>query len=314
MNELKIWFLNVGHGDSTLVLLPNGARMLIDCGCGSDHWPSTLLSSCGITPENPAQIPGENRRYGLDSLVITHPHGDHISDIQRIHDQVGFYLLTGGYRDFIDQIAIESIDFRQRGQDAAKAFVSIVKKHSGTYEPEKDRVRTSIPICTVEKKRFIGYSDGMDLNELSWFVSISIANHKVLFTGDMTATGVRRILKSSRAEEFARFVAGTTILKVPHHGRENGCSEEMFDLFGGKPLACVASDEVLNERNQGTSNIEWYRARTSDSTVSVNGAMASRKVFTTRKDNDIYLCISDLGYVQFHTNFFNELRSKIYGR
>jgi L-ascorbate metabolism protein UlaG (beta-lactamase superfamily) len=313
MYDLKIWFLDVGHGDSTFIILPNGARMLIDCGCGEDHWPSTLLTNCDITPLKPVQIPGETRAYGLDNLVITHPHGDHLADIQRIHEQVKFFLLTGSYRDFIDKIAVESIDFRQRGQDAAKAFIKIVKEYCGTYEEQKDRVRNSKPTCIVEKRRFIEYSDGMDLNELSWFISISIANHKVLFTGDMTATGVRRILNSARAEEFSKFVAGTTILKVPHHGRENGCSEEMFDLFGGKPLACVVSDEVLNDRNEGTSNIEWYGARTSDIPVSVNGTMVSRKVFTTRNDGDIFLSINHQNHVQFQTNVFADLRKKIYG-
>jgi beta-lactamase superfamily II metal-dependent hydrolase len=314
MAELNIWFLDVGHGDSAYIELPNGARMMIDCGCGVDHWPSTLLKHFNVTADYPADIPDETNKYGIDKLIISHPHGDHIADIESIRDEIKFYMLVGSYSDFIDKITVDDIDFKKRGKDAAKVFIEVVKRYTGQYKKEKDRVHGARPSCTVEKKRFIGYSEGMDLNELSWFVSFSIGGHKVLFTGDMTATGIRKILASPSAQEFADFVYGTTILKVSHHGRENGCSQEMFDLFGDKPIACIASDESLNERNAGTSNIEWYRTRTSDTPVLVNGTHESRKIFTTRKDKDIACSISTDGNLSFQTNVFSELRKKLYNK
>jgi beta-lactamase superfamily II metal-dependent hydrolase len=313
MAELKIWFLDVGHGDSAYVELPNGARMMIDCGCGDNHWPSTLLKKYDITQKNPVQIPGESRHYGLDNLIITHPHGDHLADIQRIRDEVGFYLFTGGYRSFIDKLSSEDIDFRQRGQTIAEFFFEVVKHYNGIYESTKDRVQNARPACVVEKQRFIPFSEGMDLNELSWFVSFSIGGHKVLFCGDMTSVGVRKILASKKANAFAKFVAGTTILKIPHHGRENGCSEEMFELFGTKPLACIASDEVLNERNAGTSCIDWYHRRTTEVPITVNKRLEARRVFTTRRDKDIFLKINEEGNISFQTNVFAEIKKEIYG-
>lgn len=313
MAELKIWFLDVGHGDSAYVELPNGARMMIDCGCGDNHWPSTLLKKYDITQKNPVQIPDDSRRYGLDNLVITHPHGDHLADIQRIRDEIGFFLLTGGYRSFIDKLSLEEIDFRRRGQTAAEIFFDVVHHYKGTYEPAKDRVQNARPLCVVEKQRFIPYSEGMDLNELSWFVSFSIGGHKVLFCGDMTTVGIRKILDSEKANAFAEFVAGTTILKIPHHGRENGCSEEMFELFGSKPFACIASDEVLNGRNEGTSSIDWYHRRTSEVEIPVNEVLQSRRVFTTRQDKDIFLEINEEGGIKFQTNVFSAIRKEIYG-
>lgn len=313
MAELKIWFLDVGHGDAAYIELPNGARMMIDCGCGENQWPSTLLKKYGITQRNPVQIPDESRRYGLDNLVITHPHGDHLADIQRIRDEVGFFLFTGGYGSFIDKLSPEEIDFRKRCRTAAEVFFEVVRHYKGTYEPAKDRVQNARPVCVVEKQRFIPFSEGMDLNELSWFVSFSIGGHKVLFCGDMTSVGIQKILASDKANAFAKFVGGTTILKIPHHGRENGCSEILFELFGAKPLACIASDEVLNERNEGTSSIDWYHRRTSDVPILVNGVLESRRVFTTRRDKDIFLEINEEGSISFQTNVFAAIRKEIYG-
>lgn len=316
MSELKIWFLDVGHGDCSYIELPNGARMMIDCGCGEDHWPSKLLKYYKVNKvENPAPIPNHPSGYAIDNLVISHPHGDHIGDIEAIHDEIGFFLLTGNYTNFIDRIAIEQIDFRKRGQYAAKKFVGIVKEYTGKYDASEDRVVAAAaakPACIVKKRRFIEYEEGIDLNELSHFVSFEIGNHKVLFTGDMTSKGIGKILASDQANLFKEFVKGTTVLKIPHHGRENGCSQEMFDAFGSKPLLCIASDEVLNEKNEGTSNIQWYSSdRTSDVHISINGSMLNRKVLTTRKDKDIFLQISDSGDIKVITNNFQNIRQQI---
>lgn len=311
MAELKIWFLDVGHGDCAYAELPNGARMMIDCG-GADHFPSKLFKYHQITKsESPAPIPNHPTGYALDNLIITHPHGDHIEDIEAIHDEIGFFLLTGNYSSFIDDIALEQIDFRKRGQRVAKKFVEIVKKYTGKYDVNEDRVATAKPTCIVTKKRFIEYEDKIDLNELTYFVSIEVGKNKILFTGDMTADGVNKILSSKNADSFKKFVKGTTILKVPHHGRENGCSQEMFDAFITKPLLCVVSDEVLNDKNEGTSNIQWYTDRTSDQKVSIDGEMQSRKVLTTRKDKDIFLQITDTGEIKVITNCFQGKKPEI---
>jgi competence protein ComEC len=129
MSELKICFLDVGHGDCSYIELPNGAKMMIDCGCGKYNWPSKLLKYSkknGIT--GLTSIPNQSYKYGLDNLVITHPHCDHIGDIEAIHDEIGFFSLTGNYSSIIDSITYDKIDFRKRDQYAVEKFVEIVKK------------------------------------------------------------------------------------------------------------------------------------------------------------------------------------------
>ncbi len=304
--SLKIWLLNVGHGDCAYCVLPNGARMMIDCG-GSQNWASKVLKHYNITKEGAPNPWG----YALDKLVITHPHGDHISDIISIHDEIGFKWLRGGYLDFIDDIEIDKIDFRKRNKDSVEKLIAVVKKYTGKYKKEEDRVAESNPPCVASHKRFIPFSKGMDLNELSWFTSFEIGGHKILFTGDMTASDVRKILESERAEDFKKFVKGTSILKVPHHGRENGCSEEMFEAFEDEPLLCIASDRVLDEQNEGTSNIGWYKHRTSDEEIMIDGQWQSRWVLTTRNDGDIFLSISDEGDFEVNTHVFKSLRKEL---
>lgn len=312
MPKLKLWFLDVGHGDCTYIELPNGARMMIDCGCGDEHWPSKMLNYYKINKTSrPVSIPGEERKYGLDKLIITHPHGDHIADIEAIHDQIAFCWLQGTYRPFVDKLSVENIDFRKRNESAVKKFIEVVKEYTGDYLKERDRTIMANPPCMAHHKRFISFEDNIDLNELSWFSSFVIGGQKILFTGDMTATGVNKILQSNEEENFRNFVKGTTLLKVPHHGRQNGCSQELFDAFERKPLLCIVSDEVLNDKNEGTSVTQWYYERTSEESITINGSSANRRVLTTRNDKDIYVEVDENGNIAVTTNNFAADKTKI---
>jgi beta-lactamase superfamily II metal-dependent hydrolase len=313
MSVLNIWFLNVGHGDCSYIELPNGARLMIDCGSGGNNWPSKLLKHYKITKsEKSVSIPEITDSYGIDNLIISHPHTDHFSDLKAIHDDIGFYLLSGGYRGFIDQIQVADMDWHKRGQEQAKYFIEIVNKYKGEYKVSRDRIDSAKDMgCRVSKKRFIEYQQGVDLNDISYLTTLTFGTNKILFAGDLTASGVETILKSSKASEFKEFVSGTTILKVPHHGRENGCSKEMFDLFGIKPLLCVVSDSVLNEKNQGTANTEWYTRNTSDQQTIINGQPSVRKVLTTRCDGDINMQFKLDGSLTVTTNYFAKLRKEL---
>ncbi|MCK5581753.1 MAG: MBL fold metallo-hydrolase [Candidatus Omnitrophica bacterium] len=297
MSKFTIYFLDVGHGDCSYLELPNGAKMMIDCG-GDQNWPSRLLRHYNVSQ--------------LDKLVISHPHGDHISDIEAICDDIKFTWLVGAYGSCIDKIS-DKIDSRKDREGAVKKFVEVVNKYVGPYDESRDKVAQAKPDCLVACDRFFGFDEKMDLNDWSWFSSISFSGHKVLFTGDMTAKGVRQILESNKADAFKKFVEGTTILKVPHHGRINGCSEELMELFGEKPLLCIISDKPIDDQNQNTANTSWYTQRTNDEEIKINGIMQSRKVLTTRSDGDIYLGVLDSGEIEVVTNCFSQIKSEILG-
>ena len=281
--------------------------MMIDCGGGDNNWPSKLLSHYNITRKaKPIPVQVNEKKYALDNLVISHPHGDHLSDIENIRKKIGFYSLTGGGIDFIDQIENERIDFRKREKKAGDYFKDVAKEYTGQYIKEKDRIITDNP-CIVKRERFLSFNSEIDLNDISYLVSLEFGNEKILFTGDLTAKGVIDILESDKADKFTEFVRGTTILKVPHHGREDGCSEKMFEACGAKPKLCVISDEILNEKNEGTSNTDWYKERTYGVTIDGN----SRMVLTTRKDKDIYVVVNDAGQMQISVNCFADTKEAI---
>ena len=63
---LEIAFLDVGQGDSTYFILPNGESMLIDAGESSES--QSIIQS----------IKDNNDKGVLDYIISTHPHSGHI--------------------------------------------------------------------------------------------------------------------------------------------------------------------------------------------------------------------------------------------
>src|SRR3989344_1049717 len=65
MRNLELYFLDVGQGDSSLVILPGGVKVLIDGG-----------PTNGMAQRNLEKFLPINDRY-IDLVEITHPQQDH---------------------------------------------------------------------------------------------------------------------------------------------------------------------------------------------------------------------------------------------
>ena len=79
-SSLRVTFLDVGQGDAILLQAPEGQTALIDAGRGDIV---TLLREMGVT--------------GIDLLVATHPHADHIGGMTGVLESipVRFYMDNG---------------------------------------------------------------------------------------------------------------------------------------------------------------------------------------------------------------------------
>ena len=86
---LTIDYLNIGQGDSQLITLPGGARMMIDAGPPQ-----------GRVADELDQIVGKANGY-IDLAIITHPELDHFGgyiDVLKRY-RIGAVLMTGKEKD-----------------------------------------------------------------------------------------------------------------------------------------------------------------------------------------------------------------------
>jgi competence protein ComEC len=188
--KLSVYFLDVGQGDSTLVLFSN-TSILIDAGDAGmgDHVVSDL-KALGV------------RR--IDLLVATHPHSDHIGGMQEVLAAfpVGQVLDSGiphtssTYEHFLETIEQKKIPYRvaEQGQtiDIDPSLTIFV------LSPPKERV-------------------GDDLNTNSIVLRISYGTVAFLMAGDLGGESENALVKSG-------YPLDAGILKVGHHGSYSSTS------------------------------------------------------------------------------------------
>ncbi len=186
LGYMTVTFIDVGQGDSTLVVLPDGATMLIDSGEAS-------ASQTVINTLNDAKV------EQIDYLVATHPHADHIGGMEAVLSSFDVKSVwapdvtttTATYEGFIDAVDDENLPI-----DEAAADKVIVDEELGY----------SIELLGPAEE-----TNSSDLNDYSAIIRLNYGDTTFLFTGDAPA---QEIIDASPGH--------VDVLKASHHGSETG--------------------------------------------------------------------------------------------
>lgn len=192
-------FLDVGQGDSSLVLLPGGAVILIDAG------PANKRSA-----EELSKILPKTRRT-IDLVVISHPQLDHAGGLPEVikRNRVG---AVAGHLALASSSVVQEIKERLKTQR-----IGSVRLIRG------DKIRFGGSLIRVLYPPEAVLARAKDLNETSLVLLVESAGMRLLFTGDINAAIGNKIRPAS-----------ATVLKVPHHGSKYGLSENLIRLIHPK--------------------------------------------------------------------------------
>jgi len=115
----------------------------------------------------------------------------------------------------------------------------------------------------------------------------------VLFGGDMECAGWKALL---RLPAFRARLAAVKVFVASHHGRENGCCDELFLWM--RPELVIFSDCAIKHGTQEATS-SWYAARTSGipdwTRPKEFFEYETRKVMTTRCDGKIMIDVGQAG-------------------
>lgn len=234
--KLRIFFIDVGQGDSTLIITPDKKTVLIDGG-GSDS------SDVGEKVLLPYLL--DRRILKIDYVLISHFDTDH----------------CGGILTIMEKVKVKNI------------IISEQAEHSENYERfKKLMIHKKIRLIEVKKgdKIKIGrYSEFKilfptsrllsenPLNNNSIVAQFNYNNFKMLFTGDIEKLAEQQILKAEKAE------IGADILKVAHHGSKTSSIPEFIKAVKPKiALIGVGKNNTFGHPNQQTiKNLENIKCR-----------------------------------------------------
>ncbi len=113
-----------------------------------------------------------------------------------------------------------------------------------------------------------------ETNDLSLVMFAEWGNQCIVFPGDLEIKGWKEGLQNPL---FCAALSRVTLFMASHHGRENGCCDDIFKHC--HPDAFVISDKEIVHETQKTG--DWYRQHAKGLT---NGYGHRRYVFTTRDD------------------------------
>ncbi len=271
--KLEVAILDVRHGDFVYAVTPTGENLVIDVGTG-EVVPSVFL---------------RNIRE-ISELQISHPHANHFDDIIGISKKTIKSFRCPSLAEFDDTVI-----GRKKGDHVKIAALRELKER---IKADDDAVRAGRGFSHTVY--FADSIDPKDPNTASAVTILVYKGVKLLFGGDLPASGWENLLKKS---DFVSAVSGTNVFKVPYHGRQEGCCQALFDLEEFKPLLCILSDKAVEKDSRSAVATDWYSKRTPG--CRIVGYDEPRKILSTQSDGSIFIRINEKGacWIYPHTRW-----------
>ncbi len=211
--SLRVTFLAVGDGQCAVVESPDGPVIMVDAG--SRQYPSLQ----GALLADRVILPFLSRRgiRHLDALVITHPQSDHCNAVPRLLQRmpVGVILQPGFDPDTRAWQAVEN------AADDYRVPMQTVRAGGRLNLGEKAEAVVLAP----SRPLIAGSRD--DLNNNSVVLRLGYGQVSLLMLADQEKAGLARLMIWSRQHGVS---LRSTIMQVPHHGRNLEQSVPMIQL------------------------------------------------------------------------------------
>ena len=262
---MRLEIFDVEAGACALLTADNGTRLMIDCGQNtSTGWrPGTYLLQQGTST--------------LEMLAITNYDEDHARGAPNLFDKVDVQWLWRNRSVSRNVVtSLKSEDGMGPGIERLAYVMETVftggTDTGGQVSPE--------PVFQGLEQRSCFYSrypQFDDENNLSMAVFLKCHGIGIMFTGDLERPGFDALLVDP---QFRQALASTHVYVASHHGRENGCSENVAALLTDT-FYVVISDKGYMYDTQET--LPFYRR------IAKGGPFRGdkRHVLTTRRDGHI---------------------------
>lgn len=252
---MKVHFLKVGDGDSTIVELPDGNIMMVDIMNGRNDY------SYNTELENPInylkQLTSSRSIY---RYIQTHPDMDHLD----------------GFKDLIDVFSIsnfwDTANTKKKPEDFSNGFretdwnsyktsakgreLKILRRTDPIISDSGPYIYEIYPIAPTQE--FIDSANSAeDWNSLSYIALLVYQGFKILFGGDATTAVWEDVYKWINSDSKAKnLLSDVTIFKTSHHGRKSGyCGSEILKILN--PQNIISDDSVPGDES-ANQNYDYF--------------------------------------------------------
>lgn len=320
--ELQVHFMDVGQGDSILILFPDGKDMLIDC--------ANYNNASAYRTETLAYMDNYVTDGQLDYLMLTHCDGDHVYFMDEVLEKYDVDTVfmpnvlaepSGTQSSDRLQAEIDALDQNKVGmftdEDTVDSNAYAEFFIAALSEPECEIVLNVDP---DEDTNSIVITDGTKLSDdtydgATYMLTFYCPTEEYYATTDLSSAEERnaispigileyndvRIVLTGDSNEineptFVDRIGGSLdcdVLKVGHHGSETSSTEEFLDAINCEyaVISCNADGNTFSHPRQVTldrliaDDMTIYRTDNNGNivlSVDENGEMT----FTTEREAD----------------------------
>lgn len=307
---LKIHFLNVGHGDCTIIEFPSGRTSIIDINNSKIVDEETrseiaslntssyqLYESLGyrgnvlleksvidfVPPVDPIEYIEDNLpSSSIFRFILTHPDMDHMTGLYNLKNSgksIFNFWDTKNIKKVKESEVYAKYDYRDwetylelKSSTEAPKVLNILKGEQRDFFNED-----SIKVLSPTQDIIDSANERSNWNLLSYVLLIEHAGHKIILGGDADA-----VVWDNLAESDKELLENVSVLKAPHHGRNSGYSENAMSIM--QPTWTICS--VGKKPSQDAHN--KYRKHT------------EKKVLSTRYRGNMVIEISNYGELKVY--------------
>jgi competence protein ComEC len=239
LHQLEVTAIDVGQGDSILIVNPSGRAMLIDAG-GPTGAAANAENAAGNTPDaagNTQDAAGATQPtaafdvgeevvspylwsrqfHRLDIVALTHAHSDHMGGMPAI-------LRNFRPRELWVAVDPDSQPYRALLAEAAALGITVRHLRAG------DRIAWDAVDVRVLAPAPAYANPGPPINNDSLVLRMIFGQSSALFEGDAEAPSEHRMSAAARTGNPAAELGPDTLLKVGHHGSRTSTTPEFLAL------------------------------------------------------------------------------------
>lgn len=219
--ELEVTAIDVGQGDSLLVVAPTGETMLIDAGgpTGAAANAENAIGSSAFDVGEEVVSPylWSRQIRHVDVLVLTHAHSDHMGGMAAV-------LRNFRPRELWVAVDPDSASYRELLAEAASFGVRVRHLRAGDSVSWQD---VAINVLAPSS----AYSNsGPPVNDDSLVLHLQFGQASALLEGDAQAASEDAMVARADAGDGSARIGPVTLLKVGHHGSRTSTTPEFLAL------------------------------------------------------------------------------------
>ncbi len=273
MAGLRVTVFDVEHGLCALIETPSGHGIMYDCGCAKDFSPVRYVHQrVKLLPHN---------GLALATLIVSHPHDDHIEDIRRLKTELPPASI---FRQHYVWNEIKQPGVVYPNLDAYSAWQATYDQPA-TYPAWGMNVTIGPSLPPTKAKTLMGNF----VNNSSIPLFLEYAGRKVTLVGDLEVEGWAELLKD---ELFCERLRRTDFFVASHHGHSSGFSAGAFAVIG-KPWMNIVPV------HHGDTNVDT-RYSSPDYARGMDFGGRKRYMLSTRTDGTVFISITDVGNASIH--------------